>query len=784
MTHSSKIKSLFLLILSALVILAVTTTHFKTDISAFFIAGDNSEEILLASEIQSGTLSRRTILSIGSVEKKHPSQGFIKQLTQSLKAIPGVTDVWKADETRDMVKALETLYLPYAAQLYSRSPEADLNALLNPQGLADRAVGLKQALLSPQAVIVKKVAAQDPLLLALNGFKSQFAAFQATQKTLQPYENLILESAHSGMDVPEQTRIQQEIQRIFAEQSKAASADGLRYQLDMTGVPIFAAATQNMIQADVQFISTFSTVVLAVLFFWIFRSLSVFFWVSCLLVAVLSISVLVTDLLFGSIHGIAMAIGGTLAGICVDYPLHALVHAQAVESEHRAKAIISLWPGMLLGGVTTLIGYLALSFSGYPGFQQVAVFAATGILVALLLTRYVLPHLITGITKTYDQQHFTLIWIKFCTRFRPALLTIVLILAGISAYTLSELHWLQDLQQLTPELDYLKVKDAEIRSRMLSIEPGRFVLVSAPDVEAALQKAEQVYQRLDQVKTQGGLGDYFGLYPWILSQQQQTQNAQLLTQKLTPPLQQQWQKALRVNGLSVEHLGQWQYPANQNLSLQQVLKSPIGHLLDNQIIIKPKQTLIIIWLTEHQPEAIQAALADLPHVQYFSQRDLLNKLSVSYQERSQLLLLLGLSAILLVLFIRYRSLWKALETLAPALLSMLILLGIWALSGMPLSFLHLVGFLMVIAICTDYGIFYQENPDGNIRLTYQSIFVSMLTNVGAFGCLNFVNTSTLKTLAVCVMYGLILGFLLCPIMIKHDWEQDRSLENTLKKRKS
>ncbi|MEQ1636243.1 MAG: MMPL family transporter [Methylococcales bacterium] len=773
MTHSGKIKGVFLLVLSALVLLAVTTTHFKTDISAFFIAGDNAEEILLASEIQSGTLSRRTILSIGSLEKKPPSQSFVKQFSQSLKAIPGVTDVWKADETRDAVKALETLHLPYAAQLYSRNPEAELNTLFNPQGLVDRAAGLKQALLSPQAAIVKKVALHDPLLLALNGFKSQFASLQATQKTVQPYANLILETTYSGMDVPEQTRIQKEIQRLFAEQTKASNPDGLSYQLEMTGVPIFAAATQNMIQADVQFISTFSTVVLAVLFFWIFRSFSVFFWVSCLLVAVLTVSVLVTDLLFGSIHGIAMAIGGTLAGICVDYPLHALVHAQAVESQYRAKAIISLWPGMLLGGVTTLIGYLALSFSGYPGFQQVAVFAATGILVALLLTRYVLPHLITGITKTYNHEHFTLVWIKFCTRFRPALLSIVLVLAGISAYTLSELHWLEDLQQLTPELDYLKVKDAEIRSRMLSIEPGRFVLVSAGDTESALQKAEQVYQRLDQVKAKGELGEYFGLYPWILSQQQQSYNAQLLTQQLTPSLLKQWQTALLTNGLSVEHLGQFHYAAKQNLSLQQVLQSPIGHLLDNQIIIKPEQTLIIIWLTEHQPEALQSALADLPHVQYFSQRDLLNKLSVSYQKRSQLLLLLGLSAILLVLFIRYRSLWKALETLAPALLSMLILLGIWALSGMPLSFLHLVGFLMVIAICTDYGIFYQENPDGNIRLTYQSIFVSMLTNIGAFGCLNFVNTSTLKTLALCVMYGLILGFLLCPIMIKHDWKQDQ-----------
>jgi predicted exporter len=101
------------------------------------------------------------------------------------------------------------------------------------------------------------------------------------------------------------------------------------------------------------------------------------------------------------------------------------------------------------------------------------------------------------------------------------------------------------------------------------------------------------------------------------------------------------------------------------------------------------------------------------------------------------------------------------------LFAVVLLLGLASATGLQVSFLHLVGLLLVIAICADYGIFYQENPDGKLHLTYHSIFTSMLTSAGAFGCLAIAQSAILKTLGECVMLGVIIGFLLCPILIKH-----------------
>ncbi|MBE0468664.1 MAG: hypothetical protein IBX55_04045 [Methyloprofundus sp.] len=753
----------FFLGLPLLIAVAVLTTHLQTNISAFVIAGDNAEEILLASEIQSGTLSRRYILSIDAGAGKQVSAAFRQGWLKQLKAIAAVVDVWATDENRGAVAALSGLYAKHGAQLYSRTPEQTLTEIFTESALTERAAGLRQALLSPQAQMIKKIAAQDPLLLSLNGFKNIAAQFKNQHNTPSQYANFILETKMSGMDVPEQIQIQAQIQATFATQQALSQQ---AYRLDMTGIPLFAVATQSMMATDIKWVSIISTLALTLLFLFIFRSFRVMFWVFSLLMTVMAVAVIVTNLVFGSVHGMTLAIGSTLIGVCIDYPIHVLVHAQGSELGQRLTIIKKLFPSLLMGAVTTLIGYVALGLSGYPGFQQVAVYTGTGIIVSLVLTRYLFPKLMTSAAKTVAPFRFIAFWPAFCQRHRWRLMSVVLVLSVAGIVQLDRLQWLQDLQQLTPELDYLKVQDKKIRQRLVSMEPGRFVLVSGDTLETTLQRAEQVYLRLDQVKQAGDLEDYFGLYPWILSQQQQLTNQQTLLSALTDAQRELWRNALQAQGLSVQRLGELDYTQSDILTVQQVLQSPVAKLMSHQLVLADQQTLLIIWLTAHQPEALQAALADMPHVHYFSQRDMLNRMAVDYQQRAQVTLLAGLALIAFLLWMRYKSLLLTLQTLSPAFLAALLILALWAWTGEAISFLHLVGFLLAVAICVDYGIFYQENRSGHLVLTYQAMAASMLTSALVFGCLIFAQTSMLQTLAKVVSGGVVLGFLLCPVLIK------------------
>ena len=750
---------LFYLLPPLLGVIMALSVNFKTDLSAFIIAGDNAEEILLASEMQSGALSRRYLLSVGSSSEQPVPKAFMQALQAQLKTIDGVVEVWSPDQQNDVTQAMQTLYGRHGSSLYSFDAEQELAQIFTPQGLTQRAEFLKNALLSPQAAMIKKIALQDPLLLTLNGFQAMSGQMQQTADSDGQYRNLILETAMAGLDAAQQSRIQTAINAVFKHLNRSWQGS---LKLEMTGVPVFAVATQKLIQGDITHVSILSSVALMVLFLLLFRSFGTLFQVFTLLVIVILSAILATQLAFGYVHGMTVAIGS-----CIDYPIHAVAHAQSVRIDQRSAIIAGIWPSMLLGGATTLIGYAALGASGYPGFQQVAVYAGTGIVVALSLTRFILPGLITASSSRQLDVPLVENWAAFCLRFRPWLIGVSLLVLGASLFGLKSLHWLEDMQELTPELNYLKENDKRIRARMVSIEPGRFVLVTGKDTESALQKTEQVYTVLERLKRSGALTEYFGLYPWLLSAQKQRQNQALLQHYLTAENRQLWQQALKQQGLSVKRLGDLDYPAVEPLTLEQVFATPVKRLIDSRVIATQRETVVMIWLAAHQPEALKAAFGDIEDARYFSQRDLLNDMTRDYTGRAQFMLSAGLALIILLLIRRYKSLIKALQTLLPAVLAAVLILGVWSLSGAAVSFLHLVGFLLVVAICVDYGIFYQENRGGDISLTYQAMAASMLTSALAFGCLGTADSASLRILAGVVALGVLLGFLFCPLIIRH-----------------
>lgn len=749
------------LLLAIAVVLAV---NFKTDLSAFIITGNNTEEILLASEMQSGELSRRYLISIGAAEVGKVSKTLLLELRDQFSTIDGVAEVWLPEQQTDFVDVMESLYSLHGSALYSLEPERDLPELFSLAGLTQRAEFLKKALLSPQAAMIKKIALQDPLLLTLDGFQSLGNQLRQSPKNDATYRNLILETKMAGLDAVEQRRIQTSIHDIF---NKLNSFRHHQFLLEMTGVPVFVVATQTLIQGDIILVSVLSSVALIVLFLLLFRSFRALFQVFTLLIIALLTAILTTHFIFGYVHGMTVAIGSTLVGICIDYPIHAIAHARTISNEARSAAVHKIWPSMLLGGMTTLVGYIALGLSGYPGFQQVAVYAGSGIVTALLLTRFVLPELVKGDGQQLKIPMVTG-WMGICRRFRPLLLVALVTALTASLVGLKSLRWMEDLQQLTPELDSLKENDKRIRARMISVEPGRFILITGSDIEAALQKADQVYPILENLKQVGDLSDYFGLYPWILSVQKQQQNRSRLQYYLTEENLTLWREALKIQGLSVNRLGHFDYPDLPPLTLAQVFETPVKKIIDSRVISTEQQAIIMIWLAGHQPEALTTAFADIEGARYFSQRDLLNSITKDYTEKAQLLLMIGLVLILLLLLVRFKSILKTLQTLLPAVLAAFLILGIWSLSGVQISFLHLVGFLLAVSICVDYGIFYQENRGGNINLTYQAMAASMLTSSLAFGSLIAAESTSLRILAGVVAFGVILGFLFCPIIIKHD----------------
>ena len=83
-----------------------------------------------------------------------------------------------------------------------------------------------------------------------------------------------------------------------------------------------------------------------------------------------------------------LGFGTTLIGEAVDYAIYYLVQSRGGGAERWRR---ESWPTVRLGLFTSLIGFAALVFTGFPGLAQLGVFSIAGLAAAAATTRFVFP---------------------------------------------------------------------------------------------------------------------------------------------------------------------------------------------------------------------------------------------------------------------------------------------------------------------------------------------------------------------------------------------------------
>jgi len=760
-------KRWFLLLFPLLLAVTAWQIRVESDLNAFFTATDSEDSKLLSALLQSGELSRRYLLVVekqaeGLPQAQLPLSVFSAKLVGQLAGLENVEQVWPAHEPpRDWLEALRG-YAPYHARLYSLNPQQDAASLFDPASLPKRAEGLKQALLSPQGGFVKSIAKQDPLLLSLTGFKGLQSQFERQARLDAGGGALILQSRPAALDSQAQASLQAAIRARFDALNREA---GGAFKLSMAGVPVFSVAAHGEISRDVTLVSVVSSVAVALVFLLLFHSFAALHWVMLIQAASFVLGSLVTALVFGHVHSLTLAMGASLIGICTDYPIHVLVHC----AKHRntpLSAVRLLWPSLAMGGLTTVIGYGALGLTGFPGFEQIAVFAFASIAAALGLTRWVLPALLADSSLHAAHLPGIAAWVDFCGRHRTALLGLFAASAVLACLALPQIRWMEDMQKLALDMEQLKQQDAAVRAHFTGIEPGRFVVVQGSDLETALQRSEAAERRLKALQAEGLVSEYHGVFPWLVSNSLQQENAEAYRAALTESFRDAWREALGKAGLAVDKLGLLAPPAPQGMNPQTVLDSPVRHILSGQMLEGQGGVTLSLWLGEHDPVQLAAALAGLEGTRYFSQKDQLDRLAAQYRDRSLLMLGLGILAMALLIGLQQRDVRKVWLTLLPSVASVLFIFAAWALIGEEVSFMHVIGLLLSVSLCVDYGIFFMDNRGEDSDITYHAIASSTLTTLASFGALGLGKTPTLPILAFSVSLGVSLGFLLCPLLVR------------------
>jgi predicted exporter len=529
-----------------------------------------------------------------------------------------------------------------------------------------------------------------------------------------------------------------------------------------TGAHFYAVGAERGIRADVRNITVLSVLGIILLFALVFRSpgaLGLAFLPSG--VGVLA-GLAACLLLWGRIHGLTLAFGASLLGVCVDYPVHLLSHHRASGDPEGAARHVRA--GLFLGAGTTLAGFAGLVWTSFPGIREIAVFSAVGVASALATTLLLVPALI-GPREPEDLPRLRAIAPRLAAA-RREVWVLVLVAVGLCLWTVPRIEWNDTVSALSAIDPDLQAQEARITARIARDDPGRLVVVFADDVDTALPVVEEVAERLGAAVQADELTGFRALTSLLPSAGTQAARAAAVWSRADL-----WEAALAASGMQTRAFGAFlevlQGPTPPPLRWAEASAGAAGELLRPHVLSTHDGGVVVLtWLRGlRDSAALHARLADLgDDVVLFEQAAFLDAIQAHYRVRTMRLVLLGLVFVAVVLLLRYRAVRPAFAAFLPALLAAGTSLAVLSLFGVKLNLLHLASTLLVLSIGVDFGVFLVEHRHSEraFAASLRAITVAAGTTVLSFGALAISSQPALRAIGATAGVGVLLALLFAP----------------------
>lgn len=635
----------------------------------------------------------------------------------------------------------------YATQLtqYSFFIMGDQARELLTQQNAEAVLQLGQRNLYGSSAMLRLIpVAQDPLgvandyalglfdRLGLNAGDEVQAVKRGEADTLITVHRLRLVS--DALEMNQQDVALASIKKIRAE----FNAEYPNVELLESGILFFAADAAQSSRADIQTISTGSMIGVLLLILWVFRG------PRALLLPVLSIALglgfafSVCHYWFGSIHVLTLVFGSSLIGVVVDYALHYFYfQAHHPQSDNR----LPLYRALLLSLLTSVIGFGALAWSGLAALQQIAIFAALGLVYAWMVV-IALGHYLTKNVKVYDAglqalvRQLLKIFVKLPSRWVLPLMLLGLVAGfSVSGFTLPASDNPRSFFAANPELI---AQEKQVSEWVASHEPSSFILVQGETVQQVYDRIAQVQAVLEPKSPEGSAValPLLGAHLFFPSPAQQQENYQL-NQRLygSENLVGKFVAQQELTEISADELAA-KYRAQQNQLLsptaffnqQDQLLPPLWVQSDthvNALLLIPKSIDV---------KLIANKLESVPGATFFSALQDAEAAMKDLRLAAMQLLFLALALMALLLLSRYR-LWQTLQLMAIPFFAVSISFMLLSLLNIPITLFHVMALFLVVGLGMDYVIFIAEMSENSVE-ALSAVMLSSVTNLLSFGLLS------------------------------------------------
>lgn len=746
--------------------------HFRisTDITDFFPPAEEQDLAEISREIAQSPISRSmTIcLSGGTVEELGEASICLAEVLGAAEEIEWI----RSGPASGLEEAFYELFFGHRFGFLSSTPEASLPKRFSEEGLAEMAQDLRRQMASMRGPAIRPMVPSDPLL---SFYRRVQALDRAIPKGIKVIDGnyfsederfcvLFLSTVAPALDVPAQELVLERIDQALIE---VRAESGVDMKMELSGLNRFAIKIQKTTTEDIFRISILSSLAIVLVFLVLYGSIGLLGLLFLPLVFGLLAGTAACLFFFGRIHGLTLAFGATLLGVCVDYPIHLLNHYLVAKGHDPLQSAKAVWPGVSLGCLTTLAGFACLALSEYPGIQEVALFALVGVIGALSCSQYLLPSLLVFFkSRKAAFASSNAIWSRLRRPMQVGRIgqRVVLGISGVILLVgIPRVQWGDSLSALSVVDQELSDEDRAVRERVSDFEVGRFIIVAAEDAEAGLQVNDKLFAQLQLAREEDVLEGFSSFHSLLWSQDLQQRNLQFLQQE--QGLDIQVLDALADAGFKTDSFEPFRKDLNELLppiSFSEFVSSPMGFLSQPFYFQSSGRFFLLNFLREvKNPERLKEFVGDLPGVTYLDQKEFLDRSYSSYRSHAFRLILLGVAVVFLLVLWCYRRVGFSFRVCAPALLSCGVSFSLLGAFGMEVSLMHVFGMLLVFSMGTDYGIFLAEARAGGSKqdAAVISISLSALFTVLAFGLLALSSSPALSALGFVAATGVALSFL-------------------------
>lgn len=753
----------------------VWNSRFVADMSFFLPARPSAEQQVLIDQLKEGAVSRLLMLAVegGDATQRAAASRELRQRLADRSEFVSVQN----GEASSFAAERDLLFRHRYVLSPAITPER-----FTVDGL-QRSIGDSIDLLaSPAGMLVKPFLTRDPtgelveLLSRLQANSQPNSRNGVWASRDGERAMLLVQTKALGSDTDGQEAAIALIREQFA---AIATIAGPTLKLQLSGPGRFAVEARATIKDDVSRLSLIATLAIVAVLFFAYRSprlvtLGLLPVVSGALAGIVAVS-----LVHGSVFGITVGFGSALIGEAVDYSIYYFVQSGRLGADTwRAR----FWPTIRLGVLTSVAGFGALLFSGFPGLAQLGLYALTGVVTAALVTRFVLPQL-AGPTAhmrdlSYIGQRLNAV-IDFLQRLRwPTLVLAVAALAylGVQRNDL----WHENLSVLSTVSAEDAKADGALRADISAPDSRYLVLVTGADREAALQAAEKIGAHLDRLVTAGVIGGYDSPARFLPSPATQAaRRASLPTPEELRPRLHAALADLPISAAKLEpFLGEIEAARRApDLTRASLDGSGLALAVDALLLQRKAGWSVLLPLRPPVGKVPGDRGLNIPAAQvrealagsgalFIDMKAEFDILYGDYLSEAVRLSLAGFVAIVLLLAATLRSPRRLAAVLLPLLLAVLFVVAALHVAGKQLHLVHLIGMLFIVAVGSNYALFFHsgdEQPDAD---TLTSMAVANLTSVIGFGTLGLSSVPVLEAIGVTVGPGAVLALLLTAMFVR------------------